>query len=174
MLPVVAFATGTASAVFEAGGAQPSLASVARAEAALVLTETASESAGLADRIAAAAALYRTGKVTKLLLSGEPDRSDYDEVAIMRRALLARGVPPEDLFTDHAGGRAAEKAERARHVFGIDSVVVVTMAGRMRRALYAVRGVGLQASGYSEDRRAFGRTARPRQGPAYVDVDPVV
>ena len=57
----------------------------------------------LADRITAAAELYKAGRVDKLLLSGDHSRVNYDEVGTMRRILLAQGIPAEDIFTDHAG-----------------------------------------------------------------------
>jgi SanA protein len=110
----------------------------------------------LADRIAAAKDLYRAHKVDKLLLSGDHSRWAYDEVGTMRRALLRDGVKPQDLFTDHAGFDTWDSAQRARRVFGISSVVVVTQDFHMGRALYAARQAGLHATGYSADRRGYG------------------
>lgn len=51
----------------------------------------------LADRVEEAAALWHAGKVKKILVSGdhEPDT--------MRKALVRAGVPPRDVFEDHAG-----------------------------------------------------------------------
>lgn len=101
------------------------MAAVPHAQAALVLGAQVKPdgrpSAMLADRIAAAADLYRAGKVDKLLLSGDHHRWEYDEVGTMRRALLARGVPPRALFTDHAGFDTWDSAQRARRVFDVRS-----------------------------------------------------
>jgi len=57
----------------------------------------------LIDRVRAAAALYRDGRVGKVLVSGDHGRVGYDEVGTMRRELLRLGVPAGDIFEDHAG-----------------------------------------------------------------------
>jgi SanA protein len=142
------------------GDAVASVAAVPRAQAALVLgaqvKPDGTPSAMLADRIDAAADLYHAGKVDKLLLSGDHGRWAYDEVGTMRRELLARGVPARDLFTDHAGFDTWDSAQRAKRVFGVESVVVVTQRFHMARALYAAHRAGLRASGYVADRRSYG------------------
>ena len=100
---------GVANAIV-LGAAHGEVADVAdapRAEVALVLGAQVYRdgrlSAMLEDRIQTAAALYRAGRVRKVLLSGDHGRVDYDEVGAMRRRLLALGVPARDVFTDHAG-----------------------------------------------------------------------
>ena len=132
-----------------------------RAQAALVLgaqvKPDGSPSAMLADRLTAAEELYRAGRVDKLLLSGDHGRATYDEVGTMKRILLARGIPAQDLFTDHAGFDTWDSAQRARRVFEVDSVVVVTQRFHMARALYDARHAGLQATGYVADKRSYGR-----------------
>jgi len=75
----------------------------------------------------------------------------------MRRALLARGIPPEDVFTDHAGFDTWDSAQRARRVFDVRSAIVVTQRFHLSRALYAAHRAGLQATGYAADRRDYGR-----------------
>ena len=114
----------------------------------------------LADRINAAAELYKAGRVDKLLLSGDHTRVDYDEVGTMRRLLLAQGIPAEDIFTDHAGFDTWDSAQRARRVFDVSSAVVVTQRFHMARALYDARRAGLKVTGFAADRRDYGRVMR--------------
>jgi SanA protein len=132
-----------------------------RAQAALVLgaqvKPDGTPSLMLADRITAAEELYRAGRVEKLLLSGDHSRVQYDEVGTMKRILLARGVPAEDIFTDHAGFDTWDSAQRAKRVFDVDSVVVVTQKFHMARALYDARHAGLDATGYVADKRRYGK-----------------
>jgi SanA protein len=137
---------------------------VPHAEAALVLgaqvKPDGSPSAMLADRIRAAAELYRAGRVDKLLVSGDHSRPDYDEVGAMRRVLLADGIPAADIFTDHAGLDTWDSAQRAKRVFDVSSAVVVTQRFHMARALYDARHAGLRATGFAADRRDYGRVMR--------------
>jgi SanA protein len=134
---------------------------VPHAQAALVLgaqvLPNGHPSRMLEDRIAAAADLYRAGKVDKLLLSGDHSRVVYDEVGTMKLQLLQRGIPAEDIFTDHAGFDTWDSAQRARRVFDVDSAVVVTQRFHMARALYDARRAGLNVTGYEADRRDYGR-----------------
>jgi SanA protein len=133
---------------------------VPHAQAALVLgaqvMPNGHPSRMLEDRIAAAADLYKAGKVDKLLLSGDHSRAVYDEVGTMKLQLLKRGIPAEDIFTDHAGFDTWDSAQRARRVFDVDSAVVVTQRFHMARALYDARRAGLRATGYEADRDAHG------------------
>jgi vancomycin permeability regulator SanA len=175
-VPLALVGTGDAGAIFQSSGPQASLASVPRAEVALVLGGSAKSgpaaSALLDERIASAAELYRAGKVDSLLVSGNHERAEYDEVGTMRKALLAYGVPAEDVFSDDAGVDAWDRAQRARAVFGLRSVVVVTQSSQMNRALLAMKDAGLRATGYSADRRAFrGVAPGTRRGSAFVPMD---
>jgi SanA protein len=109
----------------------------------------------LADRLEAGLALYRAGKVRKLLLSGDHGRAGYDEVNAMRRRLEAAGVPPEDIFLDHAGFNTYDSMYRARDVFAAGKIIVVTQQFHLPRALYIAGGLGLSAQGVAADRRAY-------------------
>ena len=55
------------------------------------------------DRVATAAELYRTGKVRKLLMTGDNSRPDYNEPEMMRQTALKLGVPDKDITLDFAG-----------------------------------------------------------------------
>jgi SanA protein len=161
-VPVLLVAVANAVVLVDArGDSQDALADLPRAQAALVLGAQVKPdgrpSVMLADRIAAAADLYRAGKVDKLLLSGDHGRWAYDEVGTMRKALLAEGIPAGDIFTDHAGFDTWDSAQRARDVFGVRSVIVVTQRFHMSRALYSAHRAGLEATGYPADRRPYGR-----------------
>jgi SanA protein len=140
------------------------VADAPRAEVALVLGAQVYRdgrlSAMLEDRIQTAAALYRAGRVRKVLLSGDHGRVGYDEVGAMRKRLLALGVPAPDVFTDHAGFDTWDSAQRARKVFAVRSALVVTQRYHLPRALYAARRAGLQATGVIADRRGYGRVMK--------------
>jgi SanA protein len=142
-------------------GATDEVQEAPRAQAALVLGaqvyRDGRPSIMLADRVTAAEELYRAGRVDKLLLSGDHGRVEYDEVAAMKRLLLGRGIPAEDIFTDHAGFDTWDSAQRAKRVFDVDSVVVVTQRFHMARALYDARHAGLDATGYVADKRRYGK-----------------
>lgn len=109
----------------------------------------------LEDRVLTAIALYKAGKVKKLLMSGAHHSRHYDEVNNMRRYAEARGVPTRDIFMDHAGFTTYESMYRAREIFRVRKAIIVTQAYHLPRAIYIARGLGLEAVGVAADRRSY-------------------
>ncbi len=108
-----------------------------------------------ADRLEVAIQLYELGKVDKLLISGDHGTVAYDEVNAMLKYAVERGVPDEDVFTDHAGFDTYDTMYRARDVFMVRSAIVVTQSYHLSRAVYTARELGLDAVGVSADLRPY-------------------
>lgn len=109
----------------------------------------------LRDRVATAVDLYFSGKVQKLLMSGDNRQITYNEPAAMREFAISLGVPQEDIVLDYAGQRTYDTCYRARTIFGLDQALLVTQAYHLPRALITCGGLGLQAEGVAADRRAY-------------------
>ncbi len=101
----------------------------------------------LSDRLDAAVALYKSGIATKILMSGDHGRTNYNEVSVMRKYAMDRGVPSEDIFMDHAGFSTYETMYRAADVFGVNRAVIVTQKYHLYRALYDASLLGIEAKG---------------------------
>jgi vancomycin permeability regulator SanA len=110
----------------------------------------------LGDRLTTGWELYEKGKAPKIIVSGDHGQKDYDEVKAMKDFLLAKGVPPEDVFMDHAGFNTYNSLYRARDVFAAKKVVVVTQEYHLKRALFIARELGLDAFGVVADRHNYG------------------
>ena len=100
-------------------------------------------------RIDAADALLHAGKVDKILVSGDNRHLSYNEPQMMRRALLARGVPDSLIVLDYAGFRTLDSVVRAREVFGQDSFIVVSQRFHNERAVYLAAMHGIDAVGFN-------------------------
>jgi SanA protein len=105
----------------------------------------------LAERLDAALALYRAGKVQKLLVSGDNSDRFHDETEAMRRYAIERGVPAEDVLGDDAGLSTYDSTIRAKDVFGIRRALLVTQRFHLPRALYIANGLGIDAYGVAAD-----------------------
>jgi vancomycin permeability regulator SanA len=105
----------------------------------------------LASRLDIAAELYHDGKVRALLLSGDNSRAGYDEPSVMRDYLAARGVPRDVLVLDYAGFDTWDSCVRARDVFGVRRVTVITQNFHLPRAVALCRTAGLDAFGVGDD-----------------------
>lgn len=98
-------------------------------------------------RVNSAIELYKAGKVKKLLMSGDNGDVRYDEVTAMRNYAIERGVEPDDVVRDYAGFRTLDSVLRARELWGIESMVIVTQKFHLQRALYIARKYGLNVDG---------------------------
>ncbi|WNV82775.1 ElyC/SanA/YdcF family protein [Umezawaea sp. Da 62-37] len=105
----------------------------------------------LAGRLDVAADLYARGKVSVLLVSGDNSRDDYDEPGAMRAYLVGRGVPREAVVADYAGVDTWDSCARARRIFGVEKLTVVTQEFHLPRAVALCRAAGLEAFGVGHD-----------------------
>lgn len=105
----------------------------------------------LEERLQRAWELYQAGTVRRLLLSGDHGRRGYDEVNAMKAWLVARGVPLEHVFLDHAGFDTYDTMVRARDIFRVTDAVVVSQAFHLPRAVYLARSCGIDAVGVAAD-----------------------
>jgi len=107
------------------------------------------------DRASVALEIYRSGKVDKILVSGDHSRGNYDEVNAAKKFFVKSGVLGEDIFVDYAGFDTYSSMYRAREVFEVKSLIVSTQEFHLPRALYLARQFGLEAYGAKADLRAY-------------------
>jgi SanA protein len=78
----------------------------------------------------------------------------------MRQYALEAGVPDEAIVLDYAGRRTYDTCYRAKHIFQVDSAILVTQHFHMARALYLCNSFGVESSGVESDNRYFLKRAR--------------
>ena len=105
----------------------------------------------LQDRVEAAAELYFAGKVEKLLMSGDNSTIYYDEPGAMHDYALSLGVPEKDIVLDFAGRRTYDSCYRAKEIFGVEDLIVVTQAFHLPRALFLCNAFDINATGVPAD-----------------------
>ncbi len=99
-------------------------------------------------RIAAAAELYKNGKVKHLIVSGANPDSTYNEPRHMYRELVQQGVPESAITMDFAGFRTFDSIVRAQAVFGLTRFTIVTQKYHSYRAVFLGRKMGLNVIAY--------------------------
>ena len=119
------------------------------------LREDGTPSDVLRDRLDESLALYRAGRVRRILVSGDHETPSYDEPNAMRAYLEANGVPREAVFMDHAGLDTYSSMWRARNVFGAQRIIVVTQRFHLARAVWCARALGMEAEGSAADRHVY-------------------
>lgn len=108
-------------------------------------------SLALRDRLDGASAFYKTDKISKILMSGDNRTEYYDEPTSMRNYAVSKGVQDLDVVLDFAGQRTYDTCFRAKHIFGLDRVVIFTQTYHLWRAVYLCRALGLDAYGIAID-----------------------
>ena len=115
----------------------------------------------LEDRLKRGVELYKLGAAPKLLMSGDHGRDGYDEVNTMKQYAMDAGVPSEDVFMDHAGFSTYESMYRAKEVFEVKRMIIVTQEYHLYRAIYLANSMGIEAYGVDSDYRTYvGQFAR--------------
>ena len=115
------------------------------------LTDEGEPGRNLTRRLESGLELFEAGAGRKLMMSGDHGRKKYDEVNAMKDWATERGAASADVFMDHAGFSTYESMYRARDVFDVDSVVIVSQEYHMARALYDARVLGLEAYGVAAE-----------------------
>jgi len=103
------------------------------------------------DRLDAALILYNNQKIEKILVSGDHGTLNYDEVNTAKEYLLENGALQEDIFLDHAGFDTYDSVYRAKEIFEITDIVIISQNFHLGRALYIASNLDLKAQGFSAD-----------------------
>ncbi|TBL74689.1 hypothetical protein EYB31_24985 [Paenibacillus thalictri] len=110
----------------------------------------------LRDRLETAIDISREGKSAKIIVSGDHGRTDYDEVNTMKQYLMKQQFRDDDVFMDHAGFNTYQSMYRARDIFKVHKLIIVTQQYHLSRAVYLARKMGLEAYGVAADKQDYG------------------
>lgn len=102
-----------------------------------------------ANRINATIALYKAGKIDFVLVSGDNGSKYYNEPTTFKKDLVSGGIPGEKIFLDYAGFRTLDSMVRAKEIFGLDSVTVISQKFHNKRAIFIAGKKGLTAIGFN-------------------------
>ncbi|GGF00950.1 SanA protein [Chishuiella changwenlii] len=100
-------------------------------------------------RIQAAAELYKSGKVSHFILSGDHGKKNYNEPEAMKLALVKNGIPANVIYLDYAGFRTLDSMIRAKEIFGQSKFIVVSQKFHNQRAIYIAKQNGIEVFGYN-------------------------
>ncbi len=129
------------------------LDSIEGAEYAIILGCGVYENGEVCDmlrhRLDVGAELYFSGKVQKIIVSGNPSESHNNEPHAMRIYLTGKGIPDSAILTDNGGISTYDTMSRASEVFGVKSAVVVSQRYHLSRAMYIGDSCKISVSGAS-------------------------
>jgi SanA protein len=123
------------------------------------LRRDGSPTAVLRDRVETAADLYFSGKVEKILMSGDNRFEYYNQPGAMRSYALSLGVPEAAIAMDFAGRRTYDTCYRARAIFGVSEALLVSQKFHLPRALFLCNALGLNAYGIEANNNHYRRAS---------------
>ncbi len=88
------------------------------------------------DRMQVAADLYKLGKVSHIIVSGDNRTRFYNEPLMMKRALVNLGVPDSAITLDYAGLRTLDSVIRSKEIFGQNHITIITQPFHSYRAIF--------------------------------------
>jgi len=108
-------------------------------------------SAFLAARLDLAKRLYDAGLVEMIIVSGDHLAPESNEAAAMRNYLIRTGLPEERVIADTGGFDTYESCLRAKRIFNLSRLIVVTQSYHLVRAVATCRALGIDATGVGDD-----------------------
>jgi SanA protein len=107
------------------------------------------------DRVQTAYELYQTQKVNKILVTGDNSTAHYNEVSVAKKYLIEKGVPEKDIFLDHAGFDTYDSMYRARDIFQVKSMTIITQEFHLYRAIYLAHSLDHNAIGFASNKQPY-------------------
>jgi len=100
-------------------------------------------------RIEAAAALYKSGKIKHIIVSGDNHIKYYNEPKDMQDALIKEGIPADAITLDYAGFRTLDSVVRCKEIFGQENFTIISQKFHNQRAVFLARKRGINAIGFN-------------------------
>lgn len=106
----------------------------------------------LRDRMTMGLSLLESGCADTLLLTGDSQFAQkYDEVGSMAAYAVDHGVQETSILQDPLGLSTYDSLWRAKYVYGMERVLIVTQNFHLDRALYLADALGLDCAGVACD-----------------------
>jgi vancomycin permeability regulator SanA len=112
-------------------------------------------SAILEDRVEMAVNLYRAGKASTVIMSGDNTTSTHDEVGAMKKFAVKEGLPESAIVLEPAGASTRASCALAAKNFPAKKIILVTQRYHLGRALFLCNESGLDAFGATSDLRPY-------------------
>lgn len=101
------------------------------------------------NRMEAAYELYKNGKISFVIVSGDNSILEYNETRDMKKYLMEMGIPEDCIVEDFAGFSTLDSVIRAKEVFGQDSITIISQDFHNERAIFIAKKHDIYAVGFN-------------------------
>ena len=109
----------------------------------------------LEDRLKIGISLYKEGISNKILITGDHENDDYDEVSVMKNYLIEHNIPEEDIVLDNYGISTYDSVYRLKEVYKAKKIVIVSQKYHLYRAIYLAKTLNLESYGIEANLRTY-------------------
>ena len=109
----------------------------------------------LADRLKTSYEAYNLGKISKIVVSWDNRKLNYNEPEAMKKYLVKLWVLEEDIYLDYAWFDTYDSIYRAREIFSVSKMVIFTQEYHLYRALYIANKLWIKSIWVSSDRQTY-------------------
>lgn len=109
----------------------------------------------LKDRLDTALQLFYENKIDVIILSGERLDPNFNEIDVMERYILDRGVPIECTYLDTGGLDTYSTVYRVKNIFEFDEVIYITQNFHLTRATFLGKLMGVNCVGLNADHSKY-------------------
>lgn len=101
------------------------------------------------NRIDATYKLFKSGKIEFVLISGDNSEIYYNEPITIQKDLIKKGIPEDKIFLDYAGFRTYDSIIRAKKIFGLNKLTIISQKFHNQRAIFISRFNNINAIAYN-------------------------
>jgi len=109
----------------------------------------------LADRLKTSYEAYKLWKISKIIVSGDNRKLNYNEPDNMKKYLIKLWVKSEDIQPDYAGFDTYDSMYRAKEIFWAKEMVIFTQQYHLYRALYIANKLWIQSVWVVSDKHIY-------------------
>ena len=106
-------------------------------------------------RIDAAVKLYKSDKISFILVSGDNNNTEYDEPSTFKEDLIKQGISKDKIYLDYAGFRTLDSVIRAKEIFGQTAFTIISQKFHNQRAVFIANQKGMHTVGFNAKGVAF-------------------
>ena len=107
------------------------------------------------DRVETGAELFKSGKVERLMITGDDGWFKANEITVMKKHLVELGVPEEKISADPNGYRTYESCIREAGLYGVTSAIVISQSFHLPRIQYLCENFDLTTALVQADKREY-------------------
>lgn len=107
------------------------------------------------DRLMVAKNLYDRNIVSKILISGDNSKVNYNEPLIGKNFLLEKNIDDDDIILDFAGFRTYDSCLRSNKIWDVKKAYLVTQSFHLSRALFICNNNNIESVGVSASLRPY-------------------